>query len=838
MRISKNPVIILILLLIFSQAQAQIPQRSGWWKFDDPSNLRKAETGFGIDLTLTGTNSAASGPVAGNGAVLIGPGSYYKMQHQMPPNGGGTFVNEYTLQYDFKVPSTGVWHSFFQTDMSNSNDGDFFINTSGNIGVAAVGYSVYKISPNEWYRMVISVKNGSHFICYLDGNPLISGNIQDINGRFSLESMLLVFADENGEDANIYCSELAIWNQALTAAQAAELGGYSHNAGSFLMTRIPYLQGQGASTMTICWHDIAQTGTKVKFGTDSSSLSLEMSGTNELISDPYRWHTVKLTGLQANTRYFYRVVSGDGESVIYSFKTLPDQNYTGKMRFVILGDTHASDTTMAGKVLRATRAKISELYGPDIENHVNGIFHSGDIVVSGSTPGHYSKQYFGPLSALSSNIPTMVVAGNHEMESPYFYQYLKLDDQSAFPLNPALNEKIWQLKVGNSLFIGLNTNIIAQYGEVQANWLDARLNEAETDASIDFVFVFFHHPPFSELWIVGGTNYVRNRLLPVIEKYTKVQEIHYGHTHGFERGTITSEKPGGDFRMICGGGGGGPLDPWAAGQNQDYNDVQVCISNYFFQILEIDIANHSFNNSAYSLGTLSMPKKSELIDTWHKSKNQAGPGTPSVENVGFADGYYQMNTTTFSGPDSIMSVRFQVTESSQNAPVLIDSIIDKQNIYGIDQYSKPIDRNKDINLYQTKIPESQLTSQTPYYFRVRYLDTNLKWSNWSDSFLYITTGIKEEVGQSGNSILYQNFPNPFQNSTTIKYTITERSEVIFRIYDANNRQVDEINEGVKNKGTYHFDYKAETLSGGIYFYKMIAKNQCVTKKMIKVQYEK
>jgi hypothetical protein len=197
-----------------------------------------------------------------------------------------------------------------------------------------------------------------------------------------------------------------------------------------------------------------------------------------------------------------------------------------------------------------------------------------------------------------------------------------------------------------------------------------------------------------------------------------------------------------------------------------------------------------------------------------------------------------MNTTTFSGPDSIMSVQFQVTESLQNAPVLIDSIIDKQNIYGIDQYSKPIDRNKDINLYQTKIPESQLSSQTPYYFRVRYRDTNLKWSNWSDSFLYITTGIKEEVSQSGNSILYQNFPNPFQNSTTIKYTITERSEVIFRIYDANNRQVDEINEGVKNKGTYHFDYKAETLSGGIYFYKMIAKNQCVTKKMIKVQYEK
>jgi len=58
------------------------------------------------------------------------------------------------------------------------------------------------------------------------------------------------------------------------------------------------------------------------------------------------------------------------------------------------------------------------------------------------------------------------------------------------------------------------------------------------------------------------------------------------------------------------------------------------------------------------------------------------------------------------------------------------------------------------------------------------------------------------------------------------------------IYDVNLRQVAEINEEFKNKGTYHFDCKAEKLSSGIYCYKMSTKNQCVTKKMIKVQYEK
>lgn len=838
MRIRKNPAFIIALLLIIVQTQAEIPQRSGWWKFDNPSNLRKAETGYGVDLTLVGTQSAAAGPEAGNGSVLIGEGSYYKMQHQIPANGGGTFVNEYTLQYDFKVPDIGAWRSFFQTDMSNSNDGDFFINPSGNIGVAAVGYSSYSIEPNEWYRMIISVKNGSSFNCYLDGKLLIAGNVQDVDGRFSLENLLLLFADENGEDAAIYCSELAIWNQALTASQAAELGGFGHDAGSALMTRIPYLQAQGTNTMTVCWHDVAETGTKVKYGIDSTSLSLAMPGTSEMISDPYRWHTVKLTGLQANTRYFYSVVTAGGESGIYSFKTLPDQTYSGKLRFVLLSDTHASDTTMAGEVLRAARAKITELYGPDIENHVNGIFHSGDIVVSGDSPGQYTKMYFKPLSALSSNIPTMVVAGNHELESPYFYQYLKLDNQSAFPQNPALNEKIWQLQVGNSLFIGLNTNIIDQYGEVQANWLDSRLNEAEKDASIDFVFVFFHHPPFSELWIVGGTDYVRDRLLPVMEKYTKVQEIHYGHTHGFERGTITSDTPGGDFRMICGGGGGGPLDPWVEGENQDLNDIHICISNYFFQILEIDIANHSFQTSVYSLGTPSKPQNSELTDRWHKSKNQSGPATPVVENVERTNEYVQITSSEFSGVDSLMSVQFQVIDSSQSLHLVIDSITHWENIYGVDANSNPVNLNRNVNLYQSRVNRSLLSDNKDYFFRVRYRDQNLKWSNWSDLVRFTTLGTDDTPGIQTGYILDQNIPNPFQNSTTIKYTIPSRSEVIFRIYDADYKQVAEINEGFKNKGTYHFDCKVEQLSGGIYFYKMVTNSQCVTKKMIKVQYEK
>jgi hypothetical protein len=495
---------------------------------------------------------------------------------------------------------------------------------------------------------------------------------------------------------------------------------------------------------------------------------------------------------------------------------------------------------MAGKILRAARSKITELYGADIENHVNGILHSGDITVAGSNIEQYSIQYFTPLSALSPNIPTLVVAGNHEGENAYFYQYLKLDDQSAFPNDPNLNEKIWQTKIGNALFIGLNTNISSYY-TIQADWLDTRLTQADADPDIDFVYLFFHHFPYSELWNVQNTGdlYARNVIMPILKKHTKAQQIQNGHTHGYERGTVHSNSTDADIRTIIGGGSGGPLDPWNPTDIYDFADIHRTISNYVYQILEIDIANHSFKQSVYSLGTLSSPKNSDVIDSWYNVKNQAAPNKPLMLSIDISDSQIiKLNTSAFSGVDSLMSVQFQVIDSTLGVPVVVDSIFHWENVFNVNASGIPVDLNAGINMYQSKVEKSKLSISKEYSFRVRYRDHNLKWSSWSDITRFTILGTDLDKSSQKGYLLSQNYPNPFQNSTTIEYTITEGSEVMLRIYDANNRQVDEINEGFKNKGTYHFDYKAETLSGGIYFYKMISNNQCVTKKMIKVQYEK
>jgi hypothetical protein len=310
--------------------------------------------------------------------------------------------------------------------------------------------------------------------------------------------------------------------------------------------------------------------------------------------------------------------------------------------------------------------------------------------------------------------------------------------------------------------------------------------------------------------------------------------MHYGHTHGFERGTIQAEHPDGDFRIICGGGSGGYLDTWAPGENHDFNEITTSISNYVFQIIEIDIANKSWQNKAYSLGTLDLPKNGVIIDSWYKKMNQPAPNTPFIVSIETANEYVQINTSQFDGIDSLMSVQIQVIDGTQNNAVVFDSLIQKVNIYGVDSSQKPTDLNKDNNIYETNLPIRFFNTKSNY-IKTRYRDNNLKWSNWSDSFYYSITGLSDISKTETEDLLFQNFPNPFSYSTTIKYKSDGLNKITFRFYDINYRLIFEQNEGLKPKGIYILNYSGEDLKNGIYFYEMISGSQTSVKSMIKIK---
>jgi hypothetical protein len=86
--------------------------------------------------------------------------------------------------------------------------------------------------------------------------------------------------------------------------------------------------------------------------------------------------------------------------------------------------------------------------------------------------------------------------------------------------------------------------------------------------------------------------------------------------------------------------------------------------------------------------------------------------------------------------------------------------------------------------------------------------------------------------------LSQNYPNPFNPTTTISYTLKERSRVSLRIYNVAGQLIRTLVNGTKTPGEVHtatWDGRNDTgqsVSSGVYFYKLVAGSYVQTKKMV------
>ena len=167
-----------------------------------------------------------------NGVITTvqGTANRLRLTHGMAPNGGSTtLVNKYTLMFDVFSPSgsRGKWRCFYQADPTNTDDGEFFIknaSTAETIGIAEIGYSSTAMSPGKWHRVVISVNLGTSIVSYVDGALFKTHSASTLNSHFALQSQVLLFGDNNGENYALNVGAVAIWDDALSATEVAALG--------------------------------------------------------------------------------------------------------------------------------------------------------------------------------------------------------------------------------------------------------------------------------------------------------------------------------------------------------------------------------------------------------------------------------------------------------------------------------------------------------------------------------------------------------------------------------------------------------------------------------------
>ncbi len=90
----------------------------------------------------------------------------------------------------------------------------------------------------------------------------------------------------------------------------------------------------------------------------------------------------------------------------------------------------------------------------------------------------------------------------------------------------------------------------------------------------------------------------------------------------------------------------------------------------------------------------------------------------------------------------------------------------------------------------------------------------------------------EDVPSPQNFSLQANYPNPFNPSTRIGYTLARQAAVRLSVFDMSGREVAVLADGVQTRGSHVVTFKAGRLPSGIYFYRLRAGDHMETRRMI------
>jgi acid phosphatase type 7 len=565
----------------------------------------------------------------------------------------------------------------------------------------------------------------------------------------------------------------------------------------------PYLQTPTATSMYVCWWGSSAVESTVQYGT-SSALGLSATGNVYAYNSEYRWHFVKLENLQPNTRYYYKCLTGNQVSTVNSFTTTVAPGTTdGHLRLIFLGDTR-TNTSDVENLVTAIQAKCLELYGEDWRQKINLICHVGDLVTWAGSLSGFINQFFNPFTPLSSSIPIMIAAGNHEGEDDNFYNEMETTDFAG-----PEGKKYYSFNLANSKFIFMNSNIS---GNTQLNWVQSKLVEANEDNDVDFVFGVLHHYGHSELRPSDNTSWVQNSIIPAFGSIPKASMLSYGHAHCFERGT----NPINRTRLLLCGGGGAPQDRWGDEAQIDYPEVHVALDYWMYTLVDIDLTTHHYEAKVFSLGNPDVPLNNVLIDSWSQSTEPVLYQARAVSAKAPTGGQIKLvSAPVFPYSNfNLMTSQVQVSSNSSFSTNIIDSSRNWEDIYdntGEPDYT-PIDVNLGIDLKRYMITSSSILEGQTYYWRIRYRSQNADWGDWSSpqQFTYNTFPIEADFVYSDvNNI---NIP--------IQFTDTSVGNPTAWAWDFNNDGTPEstVQDPVwtfSTNGTQHVTLKV-TINGQLY----------------------
>jgi mannose/cellobiose epimerase-like protein (N-acyl-D-glucosamine 2-epimerase family) len=99
----------------------------------------------------------------------------------------------------------------------------------------------------------------------------------------------------------------------------------------------------------------------------------------------------------------------------------------------------------------------------------------------------------------------------------------------------------------------------------------------------------------------------------------------------------------------------------------------------------------------------------------------------------------------------------------------------------------------------------------------------------------VSTSVADAHTAPNSFELSQNFPNPFNPTTVIRYQLSEVSDVRLVVFDLLGREISTLVNAREPAGRYDVRFDGAGLSSGIYFYRLIAGSQTQTKRMVLIK---
>jgi hypothetical protein len=549
----------------------------------------------------------------------------------------------------------------------------------------------------------------------------------------------------------------------LLAATQPLLG---HPPGGFVVE--PFLTNPTPTSMHIAWETTDGNNTRVEYGT-TTSLGSWAAGTWITGSGADRIHHVDVTGLQPDTRYFYKAYSAPSESWISSFRTPPASSTGDIFTFTVYSDCqYGSNGVKHQEIINDGILDFyADEYGGAIEDSLAFSMLPGDLVSTGSNHSHWTDHFFGQAVNLYKHVPLIPAPGNHEANANLYFMYMDVPHNAP----PGLDEHCHWFDHQNVRVISLDSNGYVSYSD-QYTWLDDILADACADDEIDFVFAQFHHPHKSEAWTPGESSF-SSTVVSKLEQFSTdcgKPSIHFfGHTHSYSRGQSRDH----DHLMVNVATGMGSIDYWWDYPNQDYDEFQITLQEWGFVQLEVDTSDEPwFRLRRVSRGNDYVPLDNAITDEILIRKNNLAPAQPSTVSPGPGDSIsgvnVQLNGSAYveAQGDAGLESHWQVALEPDgfDSPV-VDEWKRRENWYrppnGDGWYSVNTVTDPDITRV---VLEDSLPGCRTVYWRVRYRDEALGWSDWSEPSSFFVSDSDE-----GDTA-----PEPVNGATGVQLTSSLR----------------------------------------------------------------